>query len=128
LPTDEIEDGDTSDDDDDNAVETAVQLADRDPGRMPAEQTKKDNLETKSVDASAVVDSDDSKHEDADADSDRTTKEDKDGTEEAACPMESLDDNHIDLAETHTSIGLMQYHLNDFETSFDSYQEALHLC
>ena len=33
----------------------------------------------------------------------------------------------IQLAETQSSIGLMQYHLYDFDSSFDSYQEALRI-
>jgi hypothetical protein len=49
---------------------------------MPAEQMK-DKVETKTaVDASSAVGSDNSEHEDADADLNGTSKEDEDGTEE----------------------------------------------
>jgi tetratricopeptide (TPR) repeat protein len=33
----------------------------------------------------------------------------------------------IQIAETLSSIGLMQYHMRDFESAFDSYQEALRI-
>jgi tetratricopeptide (TPR) repeat protein len=33
----------------------------------------------------------------------------------------------LNVAETLSSIGLMQYHLRDYETSFESYQEALRI-
>jgi hypothetical protein len=64
---DETEDDDMFNDDG-NAVETAVQQADCGPGKLPAEKMK-DKAETEAVDVSSVVNSDDSKHEDADANS-----------------------------------------------------------
>jgi tetratricopeptide (TPR) repeat protein len=33
----------------------------------------------------------------------------------------------LQVAETLSSIGLMQYHLRDYESSFESYQQALHV-
>lgn len=33
----------------------------------------------------------------------------------------------LQVAETLSSIGLMQYHLRDYESSFESYQQALHI-
>ncbi|KAL3922903.1 MAG: hypothetical protein SGILL_001953 [Bacillariaceae sp.] len=33
----------------------------------------------------------------------------------------------LHVAETLSSIGLMQYHLRDYESSFESYQQALHI-
>ncbi|KAG7369202.1 tetratricopeptide repeat protein [Nitzschia inconspicua] len=35
--------------------------------------------------------------------------------------------NTLQVAETLSSIGLMQYHLRDYESSFESYQQALHI-
>jgi tetratricopeptide (TPR) repeat protein len=39
----------------------------------------------------------------------------------------ALGDDNFALAETMSSIGLMQYHLKNYEASFDSYQDALRL-
>jgi hypothetical protein len=101
LDNDEAEDSDMSDDDGVDAVETSVEQADRDPGKLPAELAEQtiDKVETETVDVSPVVDtkdaddsneSEDSKHEDADTDSDDSENEDADAHSDGA-PKENED-------------------------------------
>jgi hypothetical protein len=100
----ERDDGDTSDDDDKDAVKTALQPADRGRFKVPAEQTKdaeagldnasrEDNDDTTNGDKSnddddaellwfQRSDSDDSEHKDAEADLDDASTEDNDETED----------------------------------------------
>jgi hypothetical protein len=100
----ERDDGDMSDDDDKDAVKTALQPADRGPFKVPAEQTKdaeagldnasrEDNDDTTNGDKSNDNDDaellcfqrsdlDDSKHKDAEADLDDASTEDNDETED----------------------------------------------
>mmetsp|Transcript_2541 Transcript_2541/g.4291 ORF Transcript_2541/g.4291 Transcript_2541/m.4291 type:complete len:619 (+) Transcript_2541:1-1857(+) len=41
--------------------------------------------------------------------------------------VEAFGTESLNVAETLSSIGLMQYHLRDYESSFESYQEALRI-
>jgi tetratricopeptide (TPR) repeat protein len=47
----------------------------------------------------------------------------------AACKMQMIafGRDSLSVAETLSSIGLMQYHIRDYESSFESYQEALRI-
>jgi len=47
----------------------------------------------------------------------------------AACKMQmtAFGRESLSVAETLSSIGLMQYHIRDYESSFESYQEALRI-